>query len=357
MTLDGLDRALLHALHVDGRAPFRRIAEVLGVSDQTVARRYQRLRAAGVVRVVGRTDARLLGQVDWLTRIRCVPDAAAPLAEALARRPDTSWVSLLSGGEIVCNARARLRPEREELLLGALPRSPRVLSVSAHYLLRTYVGGQVAWSGRTSALTDGQIARLRAAAGTGPTAAKAPGLPHVPGVPDVPHVPGVPDVPDVPDVLDGLDGLDGLDRALLAALAVDGRAPLAALAAASGSPETTVRRRLAALVDGGLLFFDVDVDPRPLGFEVEAFCWLTVAPGRLAAVGRAMAEHPEVGFVAATTGPSNLVAGLVCRDTGAFYDYLTQGLGELEGVVAVETAPLLRSVKRAGMIMPSSNNP
>nr|QWM97860.1 AsnC family transcriptional regulator [Kitasatospora sp.] len=345
MTLDGLDRALLHALHVDGRAPFRRIAEVLGVSDQTVARRYQRLRAAGVVRVVGRTDARLLGQVDWLTRIRCVPDAAAPLAEALARRPDTSWVSLLSGGEIVCNARARLRPEREELLLGALPRSPRVLSVSAHYLLRTYVGGQVAWSGRTSALTDGQIARLRAAAGTGPTAAKAPGLPHVPGVPDV---------PDVPDVL---DVLDVLDRALLAALAVDGRAPLAALAAASGSPETTVRRRLAALVDGGLLFFDVDVDPRPLGFEVEAFCWLTVAPGRLAAVGRAMAEHPEVGFVAATTGPSNLVAGLVCRDTGAFYDYLTQGLGELEGVVAVETAPLLRSVKRAGMIMPSSNNP
>ncbi|WP_043466680.1 Lrp/AsnC family transcriptional regulator [Kitasatospora sp. MBT66] len=345
VTLDGLDRALLHALHVDGRAPFRRIAEVLGVSDQTVARRYQRLRAAGVVRVVGRTDARLLGQVDWLTRIRCVPDAAAPLAEALARRPDTSWVSLLSGGEIVCNARARLRPEREELLLGALPRSPRVLSVSAHYLLRTYVGGQVAWSGRTSALTDGQIGRLRAAAGTGPTAAKAPGLPHVPGVPDV---------PDVPDVL---DVLDVLDRALLAALAVDGRAPLAALAAASGSPETTVRRRLAALVDGGLLFFDVDVDPRPLGFEVEAFCWLTVAPGRLAAVGRAMAEHPEVGFVAATTGPSNLVAGLVCRDTGAFYDYLTQGLGELEGVVAVETAPLLRSVKRAGMIMPSSNNP
>lgn len=342
MTLDGLDRALLHALHVDGRAPFRRIAEVLGVSDQTVARRYQRLRAAGVVRVVGRTDARRLGQVDWLTRIRCVPDAAAPLAEALARRPDTSWVSLLSGGEIVCNARGRLRPEREELLLGALPRSPRVLSVSAHYLLRTYVGGQVAWSGRTSALTEGQIGRLRAAAGTGRV------VPDIPNVPDSPNAPDVPHVTDVPD---------GLDRALLAALALDGRAPLAALAAGAGSPETTVRRRLAALIDGGLLFLDVDVDPRPLGFEVEAFCWLTVAPGRLAAVGRAMAEHPEVGFVAATTGPSNLVAGLVCRDTGAFYDYLTQGLGELEGVVAVETAPLLRSVKRAGMMIPSSNNP
>ncbi len=348
MTLDALDRALLHALQVDGRAPFRRIAEVLGVSDQTVARRYQRLRAAGVLRVVGRTSARRLGQVDWLTRIRCVPDAAAPLAEALARRPDTSWVSLLSGGEIVCNARARVRPEREELLLGALPRSPRVLSVAAHYLLRTYVGGPVAWSGRTSALSAGQIARLRA--GTAPVAPSsvppaAPSVAPSEGAGGGAAASGGPYEP------------DELDRALLAALVVDGRTPLAALAAGTGAPETTVRRRLAALTATGLLFFDVDVDPRPLGFEIEAFCWLTVAPGRLAAVGRAMADHPEVGFVAATTGPSNLVAGLVCRDTGAFYDYLTDGLGALEGVVAVETAPVLRSVKRAGMMMSPSNYP
>ena len=43
-TLDALDLKLLHALQIDGRAPFSRIAEVLGVSDQTVARRFRRLR-------------------------------------------------------------------------------------------------------------------------------------------------------------------------------------------------------------------------------------------------------------------------------------------------------------------------
>lgn len=43
-TLDPLDLKLLHALQIDGRAPFSRIAEVLGVSDQTVARRFRRLR-------------------------------------------------------------------------------------------------------------------------------------------------------------------------------------------------------------------------------------------------------------------------------------------------------------------------
>lgn len=36
--LDSLDLKLLQALELDGRAPFSRIGEVLGVSDQTVAR-------------------------------------------------------------------------------------------------------------------------------------------------------------------------------------------------------------------------------------------------------------------------------------------------------------------------------
>ncbi|MEU6231902.1 Lrp/AsnC family transcriptional regulator [Kitasatospora sp. NPDC047058] len=337
VTLDALDRALLHALHVDGRAPFRRIAEVLGVSDQTVARRYHRLRAEGLVRVVGRTRARMLGEVDWLTRVRCVPDAAAAIAEALARRPETSWVSLLSGGaEIVCNTRSPARPDREELLLGKLPRTPRVLSVSAHYLLRTFVGGRAAWSGRTSALSADQVARLRAAGlrdggagdgGAGDGGAGESGGAVVPVVPDE------------------------LDRALLAALAVDGRTPLAELSARTGGPEATVRRRLAALTRSGLLFFDVDVDTRQLGFEIEAFCWLTVAPGRLTAVAQELADHPEVGFAAATTGPANLVAGLVCRDVEAFYGYLTDRLGALEGIVSLETAPVIRSVKRAGLLI------
>ncbi|MFJ3790624.1 Lrp/AsnC family transcriptional regulator [Kitasatospora sp. NPDC090091] len=337
LTLDELDRGLLHALHVDGRAPFRRIAEVLGVSDQTVARRYHRLRADDGVRVVGRTSARMLGEVDWLTRVRCVPDAAGAIAEALARRPETSWVSLLSGGgEIICNTRSPARPDREELLLGKLPKTPRVLSVSAHYLLRTFVGGTAAWSGRTSALSAAQVARLRAGAGVGdePAGATAPAP-----------------VASVPAGRPGPVVLDGLDRGLLAALAVDGRTPLAELAYRTGGSEATVRRRLAALTRSGLLHFDVDVQPRLLGFEVEAFCWLTVHPGRLTAVAQAVADHPEVGFAAATTGPTNLAAGLVCRDIEAFYDYLTDRLGGLDGVVTLESAPVVRSVKRAGLLI------
>ena len=42
--LDQIDRQLIRALQLNPRAPFSRIADVMGVSEQTVARRYRRLR-------------------------------------------------------------------------------------------------------------------------------------------------------------------------------------------------------------------------------------------------------------------------------------------------------------------------
>ena len=64
-----------HALIVDGRGPFARIAAVLGSSEQTVARRYRRLREAGVIRVrglQGPADAML----DWFVRLTSVSNAS-----------------------------------------------------------------------------------------------------------------------------------------------------------------------------------------------------------------------------------------------------------------------------------------
>ena len=88
-TIDDLDRQIVHALALDGRASFSKIAEVLGVSDQTVARRYRRLRSTGLARVVGlRNPVRVEG-VRWWLRLQCAPGAAPSIAEALARRPDT----------------------------------------------------------------------------------------------------------------------------------------------------------------------------------------------------------------------------------------------------------------------------
>jgi len=51
--------------------PCSRMAEVLCVSEQTIARRYRRIGDDHGVRVVGQLDSQRLGRSDWAVRIRC----------------------------------------------------------------------------------------------------------------------------------------------------------------------------------------------------------------------------------------------------------------------------------------------
>ena len=140
------------------------------------------------------------------------------------------------------------------------------------------------------------------------------------------------------------------DDPLLTELARDGRASNAALAAAIHWHESTVRRRIDELRRTGLLYFEVDIDNRVLGMNVHAMLWLSVEPAKLAAAGRVIAAHPEIPFAAATTGPTNLVASAVFRDTRHLYEYLTGELASLPGVSSVQTAPIIRTLKRTGSV-------
>lgn len=322
--MDPLDRSLVQALTIDGRASFSRLAEVLEVSDQTVVRRYRRLRTTGLVRVVGLPLGSRVGLFESWLRVQCAPDAALPVAEALARRPDIAWVTLNSGGtEVHCMTRARTRKDRDVLLLEKLPRTRRVTGISAHTILRKFFGGPDSWAG-LDVLRPDQIAALAR-----PPAAPGPER----------------DLPDVPYVL------DAAELALLAVLGRDGRAGYPELARATGLSESTARRRLERLRDAGAVFFDVEFVPVLFGYEAEATLVLTVPPARLAQVGAALAGHREVAFAAAVTGAASLMAVVVCRDTDALYTYLTERIGAVDGVGHVEVIPALRSVKRAGMLV------
>jgi DNA-binding Lrp family transcriptional regulator len=326
ITLDALDKQIIHALIIDGRAPFSRIAAVTGVSEQTVARRYRRMHAAGVVRVTGVPDTQLIGHSEWVVRLQCVPDAAAAVADALARRPDTFWVQLTSGGTaIVCVVRPA-DGSPDDLLLRQLPASRRIVAISAHCLLHVFRGGTDHWPGAMMALTAEQAAALAVPgpAGDGARPAAHPLGPH--------------------------------DRVLLAELARDGRASYADLASAIHWHESTVRRRVEDLRAAGTLYLDVDVDDAAFGITTRAHLGMSVAPARLVAVGEAMAQHPEIPFVAATTGTSNLIASVLCPDDQALYRYLTERIAGLDGVTALEVAPIMRTIKRTGTV-PSARVP
>ncbi len=138
---------------------------MLGVSEQTVARRYRRLRGDGYLRVLGLVSPQAVGATEWLVRIGCRPGGGRRLADALARRDDVSWVTLSSGGsEIVCLVRSLSQQQSDELLLQRLPATSQVLSLATHAMLHRFAGRESDWAGYGDQLTAGQVSQLFARA-------------------------------------------------------------------------------------------------------------------------------------------------------------------------------------------------
>ena len=327
--LDDLDRKILHALQLNGRAPFSLIGEVMGVSEQTVARRYRRLRSAGVVRVIGLVDPMSVGQLDWMVRINCRPGASESVANALARRDDVMWVSLTgAGNEIVASVRARTEDARNELLLQRLPKTAQVLELSAVIVLHRFTGRYDSdWRADAGGLGEAAVSRL---ADSRPGHATDGALPGAAGAVELP-------------------GMD--DRALLTALAMDGRAPIALLAQETGWSHGRTRRRLDALIASGFVYLDVDLSMGALGLPLLAMLWMTVEPQHLDAFGTALVREDPVTFAGATTGASNLAAAVALNGVDALYQFVNRVGNLAPGLRQLEVAPVIQRIKQAGSLI------
>jgi DNA-binding Lrp family transcriptional regulator len=314
--IDELDRQMVHCLAVDGRASFSQIADITGVSDQTVARRYRRLRTAGAIRVVGLRAKQSMGSLGWLLHMRCVPGSGQLIAEALARRPDTAWVQMLSGDtEVLCTVRGAAA--ERDAVLAKLPRGGRIVAVSAHRLLHVFVAAS-GGLGFLEVLPPDRVEVLR-------------------------H-----------PVREELLEIGELDLALFRELGVDGRMSHAEVAKAVGWSESTVRRRMEQLRDAGMLYYDLELDIPAFGFHASTWLWLSVPPSELAATGAAFGKFSEVAYAAATTGAFNLLVCAACRDEEEFYEFLTARVGSLRSVERVETSPIIRTLKQSSPTLPAA---
>ncbi|MGZ8179642.1 Lrp/AsnC family transcriptional regulator [Williamsia sp. SKLECPSW1] len=322
VVLDATDEQIMHALQIAPRVGFARLGEVLGIGETTAARRYRRLRRDGLVRVTLAVDPSALGLTVWHARIRCRPEGADAVADALGRRDDVSWVAVDAGGwEVTCSVRSTDDGHAHRLITRQLPRSQSVLDVEVAAVLHTFVGGNATdWSAWATPLSPEQQAALAACDG-GAGRTEAHRDPRVSLRPD--------------------------DRPVLDALARDGRVTYATLARATGSTPGRVRRRVETLLAAGVVYFDVDVATAASGIGAVVGLWLSVEPRSLTAVGTALATHPHVPFAAAVTGRHNIVASLTTRDLGDVHHFVTTSLAAMEGVRSYETVPVQRRIKFA----------
>ena len=97
--IDKIDAQIIDILSKNGRMPFKRIAEELNTSTDTIARRYTKLKQDGHIKVVIQINPTKRGYHAYATfNIACISQDDSPdILEALAEIPDISQIIRTSG--------------------------------------------------------------------------------------------------------------------------------------------------------------------------------------------------------------------------------------------------------------------
>ena len=108
--------------------------------------------------------------------------------------------------------------------------------------------------------------------------------------------------------------LDDIDRRILTLLQQDARMPVKALAEQIGLSAPGASERLRRLEDRGVIRgFTVDVEPRTLGFSMQAIVRIKPLPGKLQAVQRLIEGIPEFAECDKVTGDDCFIGRLYLR--------------------------------------------
>ncbi|QIS14006.1 Lrp/AsnC family transcriptional regulator [Nocardia arthritidis] len=311
LELEETDRRIAVALLSDPRASWRELAQRLNLSERTVVRRAIPLYEKGVLRASAMRNLSVFPQMVPITlRLRCTRERIGTICDALASRPDTIGMDVLSGGsEISALVFLDGPQERDALLLRDLPATPAVLSWTAERVLRVFPASDPAHRPAPDELI----------LGVGMLESERP-----------------------PKLLE-------VDKALIQALIRNGRASYTELGAAAGITAHTARRRLEILFREHVVRPVTVVDVALLGLKSQALLWLTVQPGALEEIGRRLALHPMVFYAGAVSGPTNLHLAVAARDDNEIYQFVTGTVGAIPEVTMVETSAILATIKRSGL--------
>lgn len=136
--------------------------------------------------------------------------------------------------------------------------------------------------------------------------------------------------------------VDDIDTRILRALVDDPRASVVALAEATGLARNTVHARLARLeADRVLQTFERRIDPAALGYPLTAFILVAVTQRKLAKIGAALEQVPEVLEVHGLSGVTDLLVHIVARDADDLYRVAGRIL-DIDGVEKTTTGLVMR---------------
>ncbi len=290
--LDLHDEAIIRLLREDGRMHVRTIAERVGLNDATVRSRIRRLEEAGIMRVVARVDLAAAGfpyscLVGLRTRGRDFDEVSRHLLEI---DEVVSVLSVIGRNDLEIQIIARSLDELNTLLATRIPTIPGIMSTESALAMKIYKYVQP-W-GRFDAESPGQ---------------------------------GV-------LAMTPLD-LTEIDHQILDRLTVDARVSNREIARELGLTEGTIRMRLKRLTDEKAIHVTAVTSYDHLPDPLVSYLWIDVDTAHtIAAVAAALANQPEITYVASLVGRADILAITWVRDATQLAQYLHNAIGHLPGI-------------------------
>ena len=312
------DLAIIHALQVNPRAPWRTVGGVLGLSGETVARRWDVLHSAGHAWIAPVPGPGFLA-AGWsaFVYLRTAPSEQPSVVEQLCKDASFGTVSRTTGPyDLFADCFAATHSELMEQLTGPFADIPGLMGREVLLVTKIY---RQASEWRSDALAQGQ-----ASAQSPQDGGTADGTGFFP---------------------------DALDAELVRALAHDGRAGWADLAGRCDVSPQTARRRVERLLASGHLSLRCDTAPDVHPGHHEVTLLFEIPPDRLDAVGRHCASMPSCRVSAQVLGSGNLLVTLWIRDYLDVQRLEAELVRAAPGTRAVSRHAVLRTDKRMGRLL------
>lgn len=308
MALDEIDRRIVGALQVDGRASWRSIARVIGVPVRTVVRRGNALLESGDIRIGVVPSTRTV-----LLEVQAAAADVDAVARALAARASSIFVYVL-GSPVRILVEEHAPQENADLMLRDIPSIPGVTGVALIPVLEYY---RTLTSWMPGQLTPDEVRELNPAFG------------------------------EPPQIDHPLPALGAGDETIVAALEADARAAAIDIAASIGMSESAVRRRLGVLI-GGVVDVRAIVAPATLGLPIAGFVWLRVRPKRVASVVAALQASPFVRYAVFTLADEQILIDVAVPTVSELRRFLTESAWSAE-VEGLRAASVVAAYKRSGV--------
>ena len=141
---------------------------------------------------------------------------------------------------------------------------------------------------------------------------------------------------------DASSPLDATDRNIIRVLQSNGRTSNTEIGRALGLTETTIRKRIARLLDDGLVNIVAVPTPRAVGMTTSAIIGVSVQLGNLDMVSQELSSCSEVRYLGLSTGRYDIILEAFFNDTEHLLTFVSDKLGALPEVSSVETSIILR---------------